>query len=244
MLIYALVSAFSLAAFGLFTTGESTLPITTCKRDSVDYSACLKRFLEETWPRFIIGLPEFNFPSLDPLFYKYGTAVFNSGLIHAEVILSNITTTGLSKTRFYDVRTHFLDDEFRLEIDAQVPRIFIEGAVKVDGTVGLFRIVGDGYMNTTVDDVRGTWDLTGRVINDTWIVEHFRTTPSIGKLKVYFDNLLDNKELNDLAVIFVNEFWPPLYRVMLPVASNVWDPWLISIVNNISSKVSFSKIFP
>jgi len=50
--------------------------------------------------------------------------------------------------------------------------------------------------------------------------------------------------LDDLAVLFVNEFWPPLYRVMLPTAADVWDPWLINYVNIIFSKVPFSKVFP
>jgi len=47
----------------------------------------------------------------------------------------------------------------------------------------------------TVEDIRGTWDLRGHVINDTWTVEHFRITSSIKNLKVYFDSL----EQNDLS---------------------------------------------
>jgi len=42
-----------------------------------------------------------------------------------------------------------------------------------------------------VEDVRGTWDLIGPVINDTWTVEHFRVTPSVKNLEVYFESLLE-----------------------------------------------------
>lgn len=49
---------------------------------------------------------------------------------------------------------------------------------------------------------------------------------------------------DDIVVIFVNEFWPVLYRVMLPIISDVWDPWMTSISNKIFSKVLFSEVFP
>ncbi|XP_011878428.1 PREDICTED: uncharacterized protein LOC105567830 [Vollenhovia emeryi] len=244
-MLFYLLSAFSIATFGSFATGESTLPITTCKRNSVDYSACLTHFLKETWSQFIPGLPELNFPTLDPLNYEHGAAEFKSGEIDAKVVLSNTTATGLSKVRFYDVRTYFHDDKFRLEIDIQISNLYVKGDVKIDGTVGIFKIINDGHFNSTIGDIKGTWDITGRVVNDTGIVENVRTFPSIGKFNIYFDNLFQgNKELNNLAVIFINEFWPPLYRVMLPIVANIWDPWLADIINKIFSKVPFSKMFP
>lgn len=92
----------------------------------------------------LTGLPEFDFPTLDPLFYEYGKVVFNSGEIRAEVILLNTTAVGLSKAHFKDVRLHFFDDVFHLEVDTQTPRILIQGAVKMDGSLGAFRIAGEG----------------------------------------------------------------------------------------------------
>ncbi|XP_018306887.1 uncharacterized protein [Mycetomoellerius zeteki] len=243
MFFYTL-NVFSIILFGLASAAKLTFPATICKRDSVDYSACLKQALEEAFPRFVKGLPEFDFPPLDPLVYEYGKAVFNSGEIRAEVVLTNNIVTGLAKVQVHDVRTHFLDDVFRLEIDANVPKIFLKGNVKMNGTIGIFKIVNEGPYNLTADDVIGTWDMTGPVVNDTFIVKHIHVLPSVKKLKLYFDLFQDNKEINDVAVSFVNEFWPPLFRVMLPITSEAWDPWLTSIVNKLFSKVSFSKVFP
>jgi len=48
-----------------------------------------------------------------------------------------------------------------------------------------------GHLKFTVEDVRGTWNLMGPVINDTWTVEHFRITPSIKNLKIYFNTFLE-----------------------------------------------------
>ncbi|XP_011064514.1 PREDICTED: uncharacterized protein LOC105152117 [Acromyrmex echinatior] len=242
-MFFYLLNVFSIILFGL-ASGEFTFPATICKRNSIDYSACLKQAFEEAIPQFVKGLPEFDLPSLDPLVYKFGQVLFNSEGIHAEVALMNAIITGLAKVQVNDIRTHFLDDVFRLEIDALVPKLILKGVVKMNGTLGIFRIASEGPFNLTANDVNGTWDMTGHVVNDTWIVEHVRVLPAVKKLKLYFDLFQDNKEINNIAVNFVNEFWPPLYRVMLPVTSEVWDPWLTDLVNKLFSKVSFSKVFP
>jgi len=102
----------------------------------------------------LIGLPEFDFPSLDPLFYKYGKAVFNSSdILHAEVVLSNVTARGLLKTHFNDVRAHFLDDVFRLEIDADVPKLFLKGFMKMNGILSTFRIADEGTIINSIQSV-------------------------------------------------------------------------------------------
>ncbi|XP_018377794.1 PREDICTED: uncharacterized protein LOC108770614 [Trachymyrmex cornetzi] len=242
-MFFYLLNVLSIVLFGL-ASGELTFPATICKRDSVDYSACLKQAFKEAFPRFVKGLPEFDFPPVDPLLYDFGKVVFNSGDIHAEVALINTIATGLSKVQVSDIRPHFLDDVFRLEIDALVSKLILNGTVKMNGTLGIFRIASEGPFNLTAYDTNGTWDMTGHVVNDTWIVEHIRVLPSVRKLKIYFDLFQENKEINDVAVSFVNEFWPPLYRVMLPITSEAWDPWLTNIVNKLFSKVSFSKVFP
>ncbi|XP_077277046.1 uncharacterized protein LOC143905477 [Temnothorax americanus] len=244
MSIYAL-SIFSIAIFRLSLAAESELPVTTCKRNLVDYSACLKHALEEAWPRFVKGLPEFDFPSLDPLFFKYGRIALNTNEIRGEIIVSNATGIGLVNTRFFDVRTHYVNNVFRLEIDAQIPSIFLKGSLKINGTLNAFRLAGEGPFNVTVDDLRGTWGFIGNVVNDTWIIEHFRFAPSLKNLKIYGDNLFEgNKELNNLILIFVNEYWPAIYRPLLPVISNFLDTSLVEFPNKIFSKVFFSKVFP
>ncbi|XP_018055948.1 PREDICTED: uncharacterized protein LOC108692278 isoform X1 [Atta colombica] len=242
-MFFYLFNVFSIILFGL-ASGELPFPATICKRDSVDYSACLKQAFEEAFPRFVKGLTEFDLPSLDPLVYEFGKVVFNSGDIHAEVALMNTIIIGMAKVQVNDIRSHFLDDIFRLEIDALVPKLILKGAVKMNGTLSIFRIANEGPFNLTANDVSGTWNMTGHVVNDTWIVEHIRVLPSVRKLKLYFDLFQDSKEINNAVVNFANEFWPPLYRVMLPITSEAWDPWLTGIANKLFSKFSFSKVFP
>lgn len=96
----------------------------------------------------MIGLPEFDFPPLDPLFYEYGKAVLNSSeILRAELIMSNITAIGLSKSRIFNARTQFLShDVFRLEIEVQIPELFLKGAAKINGSLNVFRLVNTGTM--------------------------------------------------------------------------------------------------
>lgn len=182
---------------------------------------------------------------MDPLHYEFGKYVFDSGEIHGTVIMRNVICQGLTEISFPAVKPHFLDDAFRLEIETRVPKLVNDGDCEAEGRVGEFKMGGKGHFNVTLEDIRGTMDLIGHVANDTWTVEHFRYRPSIGSLKIYLNNLFNgSKELNDLAMFFVNEYWPAFYRTMLPVASERWDPWLTGLSNRLFSKVSFSKLFP
>lgn len=93
-----------------------------------------------------VGLPEFDFPSLDPLFYEHGKLILNSGELRGELDMFNLTAIGLSKTHFNDVRTHYINDIFYLEIDAHVPILFVESDMKINGSLNVFRIDGGGMI--------------------------------------------------------------------------------------------------
>jgi len=51
-----------------------------------------------------------------------------------------------------------------------------------------------GHFDIIAEDLRGTWDLIGHVVNDTWIVEHFGVNLSVGNLKVNFDTFLEENK--------------------------------------------------
>ncbi|KAL6422470.1 hypothetical protein ACFW04_010637 [Cataglyphis niger] len=148
-MILHVFSAFSVVVFGLCIAEE--LPVTICKRNSPDYSNCLKLAIQEAWPRFVKGLPEFDFPSLDPLSYEHGNFVFDRGEVHGNVNMENVICEGLKIIRFSNIKSHFLDDVFRLEIDTQVPRLFIDGDCEAEGRIGGFRMGGKG-MKIICDD--------------------------------------------------------------------------------------------
>lgn len=88
---------------------------------------------------------------MDPFFLGYVGTKLNLGEIQGDVLLSNLTILGLSKAHFGDVRPHFLDDDmFRLEIDVDVPLLYAESDIDVNGTLNVFKISGKGKTTNSI----------------------------------------------------------------------------------------------
>ncbi|XP_014467252.1 PREDICTED: uncharacterized protein LOC106740578 isoform X2 [Dinoponera quadriceps] len=238
-MLFHIFAILSVAVFGSCIAEKFDLLVPTCARNSSDYNSCLKHAIKEAWPLFVAGLPaEFEFPPIDPFIYESDKYVFDNGGLHGEVTISNLTAEGLRLIRFVAIRTHFDDDIFRLAIDIRIPKIVTYGDCAAYGVFSGFRMGGK-------EGIRGTWDISGPVKNDTWIIEHFRTSPIVKSFNLKLDNFFEgNRELNELAHKFVNDNWPPIYRIVVQVSSDVWDTYFSKMLNRLFSKLSFSKVFP
>lgn len=60
------------------------------------------------------------------------------------VLLRDLKIYGLAKTKFLSVRPQITDDRIVLEMDVDIPKVFIECDYKADGSVGSFNIGGKG----------------------------------------------------------------------------------------------------
>ncbi|XP_076620817.1 circadian clock-controlled protein daywake [Colletes latitarsis] len=228
-------------------TGDYQLPasVKTCKKDSEDFSSCLRLAIQEAWPTIVQGLPDFDLPPLDPYFTETYDTNYENGQLRGLLSAKNVRTYGLAKARFLSVKPEIVDDFFRLEIDLDLPKIFIDGDYKAEGSLGSFKVGGEGVFNISMEDVKCTWDISGHVADDRWKVEHFILTPVIGTMKIWFSDLFNgNEEMNRAAMLFVNEYWPVVYRGMLPKMIEAWDVYLTEVVNRFFSKISFSTVFP
>ncbi|XP_053972528.1 uncharacterized protein LOC128873183 [Hylaeus volcanicus] len=227
--------------------GDYQLPasVKTCKKDSDDFSSCLRLAIQESWPAFVQGMPDFDLPALDPYYTDVYTNEYESGQLRGKLSASDVRTYGLAKARFLSVKPEMSDDFFRLEIDVEMPKIFIDGEYKAEGSLGAFKLGGKGFFNISMEDVRCTWDISGHVVDDRWVIEHFQLVPVIGGLKVWFSDLFNgNDEMNRAAMLFVNEYWPVVYRGMLPKMMKTWDVYLTETTNRFFSKIPFSSVFP
>lgn len=53
------------------------------------------------------------------------------------------------------------------------------------------------YYNVTTENIRLSWDISGPVKNDSWIIEHFRINVFFKKFKMYTDNFFEgNREIS------------------------------------------------
>ncbi|XP_034934942.1 uncharacterized protein [Chelonus insularis] len=233
----------------LTITQDISLPtsVKTCKRNSDDYSSCLRLAIQESWPLFVQGIPALNMPPLDPLSTDFMMNDFNFDGVSGKFVVRNAKSYGLARTRFLSVRPAHAGARFKLEIDMEIPTIFVEGGFKSDGKVGSFNVVATkGHFNISMEDLRATLKLEGPVVNDRWEVQTFSFMPEVGKMKIWASDLFNgNEELNKAALTFINEFWKVLYEGMLPTVSKTWNNYWRDFVNEyIFSKISFSKTFP
>lgn len=244
MSFYAL-ALYCATVFVLVAAQDLELPVQTCKRDAPDYTSCLRLAIQEAWPTFVAGIPKLDVPPLDPFFLEYQHTVYETGDLRAEITVRNVNIYGLAKSNFLAVRPYHSADSFKLEVDLELPKMLIEGNFKADGAYGALTLGGEGFFNISMEDIKDTWAIEGPVANDRWTLEHFILTPEIGKMVIWFSDMFNgNEELNKVALNFVNEYWPSLYREMLPFLSKKLDEYLTEAGNRVFSKVSFSKTFP
>ncbi|EZA52942.1 hypothetical protein X777_07412, partial [Ooceraea biroi] len=212
----------------------------SCKRNATNYSSCLKHAMENSWSVFMAGKPEYNFLPLNPFFLDYHRHEYNGSVIQGSIAVINSTLLGLEKARFTSVKPYFKKDIFRLELDMRVPEMIYEGDSKIEGNLIGFKLSDKGHFKITIGDVRIRWITTGHMANDRWIIEYVFINPTVETMKIHLDNFYEgSKELDELAMDFVNNNWQILYQTMIPVASQVWNTRLTDYCNRF-----FSKGFP
>lgn len=49
---------------------------------------------------------------------------------------------------------------------------------------------------------------------------------------------------DQIALEFVNQYWPMFYKEMLPGTRQVWEPVMIELVNKIFLRVPYRRLLP
>ncbi|XP_033220657.1 uncharacterized protein LOC117175165 [Belonocnema kinseyi] len=216
-----------------------------CNRNAADFSLCARQAIEEAWPTLVKGIPELGIPQLDPFVVNSLEQEFHSGVLRGKMIVKNARVYGAAGHKFKSVKLHLNGDRFNMEMDVTVPKILTEGDYMGDGYISAFKIGGKGQFNVTMEGIKTYFNIEGRVENDRWVVEHFKVFPEISNMHIWFSDLFNgNKDLNKAALIFCNEYWPVLYRGMLPYISPYMDNYMTDFANRVFSKISFSNMFP
>lgn len=91
-----------------------------------------------------IGIPELNVPVLDPYVTDFESYNFEYGDVTGKMVVKNGQTYGLSNIKFHSLRPYHSKDNFRLDIDYSIPKVFMEGEYKAEGAIGTFRHNGKG----------------------------------------------------------------------------------------------------
>ncbi|XP_021924751.1 protein takeout-like [Zootermopsis nevadensis] len=221
-----------------------------CPRNSPDFEGCATRNIQRALVKFSAGVPALGVPPLDPLFapevllnYKRGDAVGN-------MVVKNTNFYGLKDIEILDFRANLSDSSnLVFDIDYRLPTALAEGEYKAQGKIVGFTFGGKGVYNISMSDVTATCGVRGDLVTidgEQYLkVRHVTVYPEVGDMKLYISNFFnDSDELNEAALQFVNLYWRPLYKELLPYAAEGWDQYLRGLFNKMLLRVPFRILFP
>jgi len=218
----------------------------SCQIDSPSRDECIKEAIQDMLPKLQKGMDYLNIPPIDPYTVNGTTFEYKRGELYAMLHLKTTTFHGLSKAEIKDVRTKIDDNGMTTEIDVFNKRIFTEGLYKSNGKFNNFKINAKGSYNVTYRDVATTHKMKGIFETrngQTYLrVVSFDLIPNIGDMKISMTGLFPDVELNQLAVDFMNQYWPFLYREIVPETKQYWEPLALDEINAFMLRVPFKKM--
>lgn len=66
--------------------------------------------------------------------------------------------------------------------------------------------------------------------------------PVIKNMKIYATGMFPDPNLNQLALDFLNQYWPFVYQQLLPETRKSWEPIMVNAVNQIFGRIPFRRL--
>nr|XP_029724927.1 putative beta-carotene-binding protein [Aedes albopictus]XP_029724969.1 putative beta-carotene-binding protein [Aedes albopictus] len=219
-----------------------------CNRNDPELGQCIKDSIQRLLPELVNGIPSIGFPAIDPFTQDSNYFEYKNQQMHGSLHLKNAKTYGMSRAQIRDVRAAAGDDTFNMEVDVYFPKVITEGKYKGEGRFNAIKLVSKGYFNVTTTDVSTTWKISGRTTQrqgeEYLLIDKFDMTPEVGDMKVYATGLFPDPGLNQVALDFVNQYWPSLYKEMLPETRHSWEPMMLDIINKMFNRVPYRRLLP
>ncbi|XP_037033894.1 uncharacterized protein LOC119072724 [Bradysia coprophila] len=250
LIVFCLILVPCLAIPSEIQTDKATVELPdgaiSCQIDSPTRDECIKEAIQDMIPNLQKGMDYLNIPPIDPYTVNGTTFEYKRGDIAATLNVKTVTFHGMSKAQIKDVRTKIDELGMSTEIDVFMPRIYAEGLYKATGKVNSFKINAKGTFNMTFKDTAITQKMKGvfeTVDGERYLrIESYDIIPTIGDLKVQMTGIFPDPELNKLAVEFINQYWPFLYRDIIPETRKMWEPMLLEQINAFMLRLPFSKM--
>lgn len=219
-----------------------------CNRDDPELGQCIKDSIQQLLPELREGIPSIGFPAIDPYTQESSYFEYRNQQITGSLHIKNSKTYGMSQAQIRDVRAGADDDSFRMDVDVRFPKLIVEGKFKGEGRFNNIKAVSKGYFNITFTEVTTTWKMSGRTTERNGeqylLVEKFDMSPEVGDMKIFATGLFADPGLNQFALDFVNQYWPSLYKEMLPETRKSWEPMMLDVVNKMFNRVPYRRLLP
>lgn len=227
---------------------EFQLPdfVKTCYEDDPKLGECVKEAVSDMMPRLNNGLKSLNIPPLDPFTIERTSLEYGNGALQGAIKMKNLKTFGMSQAVFRDVRMKIEDGKVETEIDIHFPKIFMEGAYKADIKFNELKLHPKGHFNVTMTNINTTHHWEGHLVpkngHQYLQIDTFDMIPEIGDMKIYVGGIFPDPAMNQIAVNFLNQYWPAFYKMLLPETRSHWQPLMTNSINEFLGRVPFDLL--
>ncbi|XP_063701612.1 uncharacterized protein LOC134831736 [Culicoides brevitarsis] len=210
---------------------------------------CIIESIKSYLPTMKEGYAPLGIESFDPYYLPKSRLEFRQGELYAKMLLKDIYVSGVSKTKVLGFRSKINSQKSYMELDVRFPKIFIEADYKGRGGYNEFQVNSFGHAKITITNSTGTWKFLGNtetIENEEYMMIKSLDLSNFLVQNMHFDidGLFPDKDVNELAVGFLNQVWESVYRQILPQLKTIWEPATLEMVNKIFGRVPFRRLMP
>ncbi|KAF5281779.1 hypothetical protein FQR65_LT14526 [Abscondita terminalis] len=243
--LQVLLSSVIVTVFGLQLPDSFQI----CKLSDPDLAQCLKTAIQDALPLVKDGLPEFNFPSIEPIEIEALTIEQGANAVHMVQNYKNVKLHGISKAKLNTVDLQHNENEVVLTLHAHFDELRLESDYDLNGRFMVMPVSGKGKSVTILRDVSATSVIKTKHRKKKGVlysnIEEFLVTIKPKKVETHFDNLFDgDKAMGDEVNRVMNENWEAVFEDVKDSYETALGIIFKNIVANIYNKVPFNEMFP
>lgn len=216
-----------------------------CKRKDPNLGDCIKNSVESFKPYLNKGLPDYNIPTLEPLFLKEVVATSGANI---KLNLMNVQVHGASNFNVTRLKANV--DTLRFLIELDLPMLSINSDYEIDGKILLLRIQGTGPLTGNFTNCKGLVkiqaELTKGPDSQTYVkISDLKTKIAVGSGSLKLDNLFGGDPvLGDAVNTAINSNFDTFIDELKPALESGISDTFIKIANSILLQFTYEVLFP
>ncbi|XP_069682357.1 protein takeout-like [Periplaneta americana] len=218
-----------------------------CKRTDPQLNDCIKETLEDLRPKLSAGIAQLQIPSVKPMIIPKISVIQGSGPVSIDSSFTNTHVDGI--TNFVIKKVNADVDNYRIDIEVDIPFLYVYGDYQINGKVLVLPIQGSGDSWSNYTEVTGTIKLTGskdvRDGKEYMKLDDLKFGMEVKHAIVHMNNLFNgNKELGDAMNDFMSKNWEVVFQELKPVVDEAISVILKDIARKVFEKFPMADLFP
>ncbi|XP_046393515.1 circadian clock-controlled protein daywake-like [Ischnura elegans] len=218
--------------------------IKVCRQSNPNIEECIKNSIEKLRPYLVKGIPEFNIPSIEPLYIKTINANQGQSL---KITLKDVKAYGCSD--FVINRLKMDLKSMSMDFGLNLPHLYIESNYEVDGKILLLPIRGRGPFTGNFTNCKGDVILRGglekRGGKDYLKYKSMDINIHVGRGKMQLENLFGgDKMLGKIVNDAINANFDQFRKELKPQIEKAISSVMLDSANQIVQHFPYSELFP